>query len=151
MKKIGAITTAVFTCGMLAGATTPNGRLGLKCAGQVWFSASNVRSDSEDHYVVDRTKRKLIQRDEFSGKAITTYALTVNSRFYSGERQEDGKTNGGFYVHHFETVQISREDGRITSSSLSTTTLPNGPSTNEMKFEGQCVSENPDQRKAPKF
>ena len=101
-----------------------------------WFAGA--------HYVVDRSERKLILRDAYSSEAIATYELMAEPRQYRGERQEEGRTNGGFYVHHYETVHISRENGSIVSSSLSTTTFPNGQSTTEIRFEGKCVSENPD-------
>lgn len=128
-----------------------NDRLGLMCTGHVRLPDGAEASPSEEHYVVDQAEGKLIHRDAYSGEAITTYELTVQSRQYRGERQEDGRTNGGLYVHHYETVHISREDGSIVSSSLSTTTFPNGPSTSEIRFEGQCVPEKPDQREPLKF
>lgn len=125
--------------------------IGLKCTGHVTVSGSDIATKMDEHFIVDRARSKLIYRDPFSGKAITSYVLRVQARMYSGERISEGKTNGGFPIHHYETVQISREDGSITSTSLSTTTFPKGPSTTEMRFAGRCETENPNQRKSLKF
>lgn len=151
MKKVVGALAGTLAFVSAGNAAKPAARIGLKCVGQVRWSVMDSVSQSEDHYVVDRARRQLILRDAFSGKVITAYSLTVSPRQYSGERQEDGRTNGGFPVHHYDTVHISREDGSITSTSLSTTTFPNGPSTTRMTFEGSCVPENPDQRKSLKF
>jgi len=114
---------------------------------------SNVEETTaaEEHYIVDPEKGELILKDAYTGEAITSYELTVEARQYRGEREEDGRTNGGFPIYHYETVHISRETGSITSTSLSTTSLPGGPSTTEMRFEGSCVPEDADKLEELKF
>lgn len=142
------ISFLLFGCSPEASA---NDRLGLKCSGEVRLSTGSEASPSEEHYTIDRTEGKLILRDAYTGEPITIYKLTISPRQYRGERQEEGRTNGGFPVHHYETVYISREDGSMTSTSLSTTSFPNGSSTTEIGFVGQCEPESPDQTKALKL
>lgn len=151
MKKLSIAAGAILMAGCAPSEVRAESLLGLACTGQISFTGQGEGTRSEQHYVVDRARNKLIHRDAFSGEEISVYDLTVLSRQYRGERQESSKTNGGLDVYHYETVHISREDGSITSQSLSTTTLPSGPSTTAMKFEGQCVPENPDLRRGPLF
>lgn len=150
MMKSHTILCAIVMASCAPSASASD-RIGLVCAGEIKLANGAEGSFSEEHYIVDSDKKHLVLRDPFSGEAITTYNLTVEPRQYRGERQEDGLTNGGLNVHHYETVHISRETGSIISSSLSTTTFPDGPSTTEIKFEGYCTSENPDERDSLKF
>lgn len=150
MTKMLTVLCAFLIVGCAPNASASD-RIGLVCTGEVQLANGAEGSFAEEHYIVDPDKGQLIHRDAYSGEAITTYSLTVEPRQYRGERQEDGRTNGGLNVHHYETVHISRETGSITSSSLSTTTFPNGPSTTEIRFEGHCTSENPDELDSLKF
>lgn len=140
----------VLLMGSLTAASPANTRIGLKCTGHLREPPSTDRS--EEHYVIDLAQKKIIHRDPFSGAAITTYALSVRPRSYWGERQENTRNNAGFIVHHYETVSISREDGSITSSMMSTNTMnPRNPAISSMEWVGRCERENPDQRKGLKF
>lgn len=150
LTKIYTVLCALVIAGCAPDASASD-RIGLVCTGEVQLPNGVEGSFAEEHYIVDPDKGQLVHRDPFSGEAITTYNLTVEPRQYRGERQEDGRTNGGLNVHHYETVHISRETGSITSSSLSTTTFPNGPSTTEIRFEGHCTSEDPDELDSLKF
>jgi hypothetical protein len=148
--KIKICALGVLFMGTLTAAEPAETRIGLRCIGHLREPASTDLN--EDHYVIDLERRKIIHRDPFSGDTITTYALSVRPRSYWGERQEDTRNNAGFIVHHYETVSISREDGSISSSMMSTNTMnPRNPVTSSLEWVGRCERENPDLRKGLKF
>ena len=146
-----AKAAAISLIGILSSGAAPGNRIGLKCLGQTRFSVLNSSSYSEEHYVIDRSTGKLIYREPVSGKSLTTYRLTVGTRLYRGIHEEDGRTNGGIPVHHKAEVVISRDDGVINTSSVSTTFFPNGASSQEITFTGKCEREDPDMRSRLKF
>lgn len=150
IMKAKKCALGLLLMGTLAAASPVDTRIGLKCIGHLREPPSNDLN--EDHYVIDFKRKKIIHRDPFSGAVITAYDLSVRPRSYWGERQEDTRNNAGFIVHHYETVSISREDGSITSSMMSTNTMnPRNPAISSIEWVGRCERENPDQRKGLKF
>jgi hypothetical protein len=149
--KIAPVAALIPCIGLLCGAVAPSGRIGLKCSGQTKISSLDSASFNEEHYVIDRVAGTMISRDPLSGETITTYALTVEPRMYRGSWEADGRTNGGVRVHHKEEVVISRSTGVVNTSSVSTTYLSDGPSSQELTFAGRCEREDPNSRTPLKF
>lgn len=149
MKNVQCGIALVISFLTIAASPPPRTRLGLKCTGHV--IKPFVGEQDETHYVVDFAKRSILFRDPINNKLIASYLLRVEERRFAGESVSDGHTNGGLPVHHYETIYISREDGKAQVNSLSTTSFPSGPTSVEMEWEGQCGRENPEQRSRLKF
>jgi hypothetical protein len=105
-----------------------------------------------EHYVIDRTKGLIYFRDSVTGKLITTYKLKVGPTEYRGERSDNGRNNMGASSYTYDSISISRENGTITTSTLTTTDWKHrSPTTDEMVWVGRCEKRGINQREALKF
>lgn len=137
----GAIVLSTAGALWLSTAAAADELIGLVCDGQTTWPASIPDTVSQEHFIVDSHGGKIIHRGSRPSDVLAEYALTIDRDRYRGERQEEGRTNGGYPIHRFDTVSISRDDGAIESVSHATTSFPDGPITQTTRFEGRCEIE----------
>ena len=119
LKTLGIIAAASTA---LIGAAPPDGRIGLRCTTRI--TKPTPSESSVSLYVVDQRKRRMLSLDSTTGKLISSDPVRIEAGRFYVERVSDGHTNGGLPIHHYETLEISRQNGRLSESFLSTTYNP---------------------------